>query len=52
MPESGPANIDMKVDASHDITIAVSLEPVGGSPTGTPTGPVLYSGKMIPTTRS
>ncbi len=28
-------------------TLAVSLEPVGGSPTGAPTGPVLYTGKVI-----
>ena len=26
--------------------LAVSLEPTGGSPTGAPTGPVLYSGKV------
>lgn len=26
--------------------IAISLEPKGGSPTGKPTGPVLYSGKI------
>lgn len=29
-----------------DATIAISLEPEGGSPTGLPTGPVLYSGKI------
>lgn len=27
--------------------LAVSLEPAGGSPTGAPTGPVLYQGKLI-----
>ncbi len=26
--------------------LAVSLEPAGGSPTGTPTGPVLWAGKL------
>jgi anti-sigma-K factor RskA len=26
--------------------LAVSVEPTGGSPTGTPTGPVVYAGKM------
>jgi len=26
--------------------LAVSLEPPGGSPTGAPTGPVLYSGSI------
>jgi anti-sigma-K factor RskA len=28
-------------------TYAVSLEPEGGSPTGAPTGPVLYTGKLL-----
>ena len=28
-------------------TYAVSLEPEGGSPTGTPTGPVLFAGKLV-----
>jgi anti-sigma-K factor RskA len=30
--------------AQGGITLAVSLEPQGGSPTGKPTGPVLTSG--------
>ena len=29
------------------ITLAVSLEPAGGSPTGQPTGPVLLTGKFV-----
>jgi anti-sigma-K factor RskA len=28
-------------------TLAVSVEPVGGSPTGLPTGAVLYQGKVL-----
>lgn len=28
-------------------TLAVSIEPPGGSPTGGPTGPVVYSGKLV-----
>lgn len=28
-------------------TLAVSVEPRGGSPTGAPTGPVIYSGKLV-----
>jgi anti-sigma-K factor RskA len=28
--------------------LAVSVEPSGGSPTGLPTGPVLYKGKLLP----
>ena len=31
---------------SPDSTLAVSLEPVGGSPTGQPTGPVIANGKL------
>ena len=31
-------------------TYAISLEPEGGSPTGAPTGPVLYHGKLVQTT--
>jgi anti-sigma-K factor RskA len=27
--------------------LAVSLEPPGGSPTGAPTGPVLYTGPFL-----
>lgn len=32
-----------------DATFAVSLEPEGGSPTGTPTGPVLFSARLVAT---
>lgn len=31
---------------SAGVTLAVSVEPLGGSPTGQPTGPVILSGKM------
>lgn len=31
----------------QDTTLAVSLEPEGGSPTGLPTGPVLFTGKLV-----
>jgi anti-sigma-K factor RskA len=34
----------------NSATYAVSLEPQGGSPTGTPTGPVLYAGKLVQAT--
>jgi anti-sigma-K factor RskA len=27
--------------------VAISLEPVGGSPTGLPTGPILFKGAII-----
>lgn len=34
---------------SAGVTLAVSVEPIGGSPTGLPTGPVILSGKMATT---
>jgi anti-sigma-K factor RskA len=34
-------------DTISDATYAISLEPEGGSPTGEPTGPVLWGGKLI-----
>ncbi len=36
-----------KPDVIEGSTYAVTLEPEGGSPTGAPTGPVLFAGKMI-----
>jgi len=38
-----------KRDVIESATFAVSLEPEGGSPTGEPTGPVVFAGKLIPT---
>ena len=32
---------------AHAQAVAVSVEPVGGSPTGQPTGPVVYQGALI-----
>jgi anti-sigma-K factor RskA len=40
-----PANIDL--DALRSASFAVSLEPAGGSPSGAPTGPVLFTGKAV-----
>ena len=37
-------------DMMMDGTYAVSVEPKGGSPTGLPTGPVVFSGKLIKST--
>jgi anti-sigma-K factor RskA len=34
--------------AAPGATLAVSVEPPGGSPTGAPTGPVVYTGVLIP----
>jgi anti-sigma-K factor RskA len=46
-----PAGQLGKIDpATLDATVfAISLEPQGGSPTGAPTGPVLYTGKLVAT---
>jgi anti-sigma-K factor RskA len=38
---------DVGDTALADTTFAVSLEPPGGSPTGAPTGPVLFTGKLL-----
>ena len=51
MPVSGELNLPIKgslVNLLQDADgLAVSLEPEGGSPTGAPTGPVLYQGKLL-----
>ena len=45
-----PIRLDIPSDlagrVTPDATLAVSLEPPGGSPTGLPTGPVIASGKL------
>jgi anti-sigma-K factor RskA len=42
LPEAGPAHL--RAPARPGIQLLVSQEPSGGSPTGQPTGPVVYSG--------
>ncbi|WP_119389601.1 anti-sigma factor [Taklimakanibacter lacteus] len=46
-----PAGTLGKVDPAtlNETVFAISLEPQGGSPTGAPTGPVLYTGKLVAT---
>jgi anti-sigma-K factor RskA len=39
----------LPVAPSGDLTLAVTLEPKGGSPSGAPTGPVVYSGALVAT---
>lgn len=49
LPKTGQASLRLKVDAGMLYAsngLAVSLEPTAGSPTGQPTGPVLYQGKL------
>ena len=44
----GEGAIDLKsLEAKIGDLFAISLEPPGGSPTGTATGPVIYSGKLV-----
>jgi anti-sigma-K factor RskA len=40
-----PAGFD--ADTIKSASYAISLEPAGGSPTGVPTGPVLFKGQMV-----
>ena len=42
-----PLPSDFDVAAMRAARYAVSLEPAGGSPSGVPTGPVLFTGKMV-----
>jgi anti-sigma-K factor RskA len=50
LPSSGVARITLPATADATLAsvpaLAVSLEPLGGSPTGLPTGPVLFSGPV------
>lgn len=39
--------VQTPLEAAPGDVVAVSLEPPGGSPTGSPTGPVLYSGPIV-----
>ena len=48
LPTAGEGKLKLPAGVSGtQLTLAVSLEPVGGSPTGLPTGPVLTSGPAI-----
>jgi anti-sigma-K factor RskA len=45
-----PALASFDPETINRATYAVSLEPEGGSPTGAPTGPVLFVGKLVAAT--
>lgn len=46
--EFTPAKLaSFEPDMISDAVYAISLEPTGGSPTGQPTGPVLWTGKLV-----
>jgi len=38
----------LDIPAKGDLVLAISLEPPGGSPTGAPTGPIMFTGPLIP----
>jgi anti-sigma-K factor RskA len=42
-----PSGRRLAVQLASDTQLLVSLEPKGGSPTGQPTGPVLYGGSLL-----
>ena len=47
IPPSGSGRVEVPAAALETVpAIAISLEPLGGSRTGAPTGPVLWSGKI------
>ena len=50
LPAAGAGKIDLNASQQQllasNVVLAVSLEPEGGSPTGQPTGPVLYQGPL------
>lgn len=46
-PTRAPMLAAYKPDMLEASTYAVTLEPEGGSPSGAPTGPIVFSGKMI-----
>jgi anti-sigma-K factor RskA len=47
-PTRVPWQEDFPTSGLVDDSLAVSLEPEGGSPTGAPTGPILFVGKLAP----
>lgn len=46
-PTHAPVLAAFKTDMLEASTYAVTLEPEGGSPSGAPTGPIIFSGKML-----
>jgi anti-sigma-K factor RskA len=48
IPHNGRLALDpARVQANPGTALLISLEPEGGSPTGQPTGPVIYQGQLI-----
>lgn len=53
MPQSGRMHARLPVAQAGALgegaTLAISIEPAGGSPSGRPTGPVIAAGQLLPT---
>lgn len=48
-PEAGQVNVSTTtIRPSPGMLIEITLEPPGGSPTGRPTGPILFIGRLAP----
>ncbi len=47
IPRAGHYMGQLPANPRDGLTIAISLEPLGGSPTGQATGPVLFAGKLV-----
>ena len=45
-PKRVPISAALRAAVAADATVALSVEPAGGSPTGSPTGPVIASGPL------
>lgn len=45
---NGQTDVRLGASGVTHAVLAVSLEPPGGSPTGQPTGPVVFQGKLVP----
>ncbi|ATQ43375.1 anti-sigma factor [Caulobacter mirabilis] len=48
MPDDASAAMSVTLPLSPDASLAISVEPEGGSPTGLPTGPVVAQGRLTP----
>jgi anti-sigma-K factor RskA len=48
MPDDASAAMTVTLSLSADASLAISVEPEGGSPTGLPTGPVVAQGRLTP----
>jgi anti-sigma-K factor RskA len=53
MPVGKPMHVRLPAELAQalaeGVTLAVSVEPAAGSPTGLPTGPVIAAGKLVRT---